>query len=1113
MYRKKALGTVLAAFMLLTFLLTDAKAAERCENWVARVESVQGTVEAREEGSTGWVPVKLNDIFCEGALIRVGENSRAALSIPDQGILRLDENSAIHFRIRKEEKEGFWVNLLKGAANFFSRTRRGLSVDTPFLNATIEGTEFFIKVTAEESFLSVFEGRVLASNSLGSLLVASGQSVKAESGTPPVRVTVVRPRDAVQWALYYPPVLHYRAKDFWGTSDRETAVRRSIELYWAGDIIGALAALEGQEAHDARFLTWRAGLFLTVGQVEAANRAIQDALEAEPSNAEALALQAVIAVAMNEKENGLALSQRAVDLDPSSPAGWVALSYARQAAFDLEGALASLEQAVRVDPQNALAWARLAELQLSFRYLDRSLDAAQRAVELNPRLSRTQTVLGFAHLMKINTREAREAFNRAILLDQADPLPRLGLGLAMIRDGDLEEGRQSIEVAVALNPNNSLIRSYLGKAYFEEKREKQAAQQLNIAKELDPKDPTPWLYDGILKQTLNRPVEALESIEKSIDLNDNRAIYRSRLLLDEDLAVRSVNLARIYDDLGFQWLALKEGWNSLSLDPANFSVHRFLADSYFSLPRHEIARVSELLQAQLLQPLNLMPIQPQLGESNIPFPTSAGHRDPSYNEYTPLFVRNQFTLLTDGMGGEKGTFAEDVVHSGLIGRFSYSLGQFHSETDGLRPNNQQVNNIYDVFAQMSVSPMTSIQAEYRRTDSDLGNPLFLFDPSLFSLSFNERLDTETFRFGFRHSFQPNSDLVGSFMYRTDEFHNSDGPFSIDIDASGYGIEIQHLYRSKLINVISGAGQFNVDLDRVITFFGPPSPTSNNTLHNNFYVYSHWNYPEKIIWTLGFSADFMEGGSFDHDVSHFNPKLGLSWKIFPATTLRAAVFRTLKRTLLTNQTIEPTQIAGFNQFFDEPSDGTEAWRYGIGLDQRLTSHLSIGAEFSGRDLTVPTTDIRSGLPITEQGDSSESLARAYFYWTPHRQIALGPEYQYELVKFGPNIPRDSISRLETHRWILGTSFFHPLGFYANLRPTIIFQDGEFRNSQFEPLTFGDSTFFVMDAAIGYRLPKRLGLVEAQAQNLFDNSFRFQDTDARNPTITPDRFVVLRWTLSF
>ena len=226
-------------------------------------------------------------------------------------------------------------------------------------------------------------------------------------------------------------------------------------------------------------------------------------------------------------------------------------------------------------------------------------------------------VSGFAFLAQVKTAESRAAFETAIELDNADPLSRLGLGLAIIRDGDLDAGGREIEIAASLDPNNSIVRSYLGKTYFEEKRTDLDGREYAIAKELDPNDPTPWFYDAIRKQTINRPVEALQDMQKSIELNDNRAVYRSRLLLDQDLAARSASLGRIYNDLGFQQLGLVEGWKSVNTAPSDYSAHRLLADLYAALPRHEIARVSELLQSQLLQPINITPVQPQLAESNL----------------------------------------------------------------------------------------------------------------------------------------------------------------------------------------------------------------------------------------------------------------------------------------------------------------------------------------------------------------------------------------------------------------------------------------------------------------------------------------------------------------
>ena len=57
------------------------------------------------------------------------------------------------------------------------------------------------------------------------------------------------------------------------------------------------------------------------------------------------------------------------------------------------------------------------------------------------------------------------------------------------------------------------------------------------------------------------------------------------------------------------------------------------------------------------------------------------------------------------------------------------------------------------------------------------------------------------------------------------------------------------------------------------------------------------------------------------------------------------------------------------------------------------------------------------------------------------------------------------------------------------------------------------FFVLDASVGFRLPERLGIISIEARNLFDEDFRFQDSDLANPRFIPDRVIMARFTLSF
>ena len=61
--------------------------------------------------------------------------------------------------------------------------------------------------------------------------------------------------------------------------------------------------------------------------------------------------------------------------------------------------------------------------------------------------------------------------------------------------------------------------------------------------------------------------------------------------------------------------------------------------------------------------------------------------------------------------------------------------------------------------------------------------------------------------------------------------------------------------------------------------------------------------------------------------------------------------------------------------------------------------------------------------------------------------------------------------------------------------------------------GEDSFWIMDAVIGYRLPKRSGIFTIEAKNLFDEHFRFQDINLGNPLIQPDRLILAKLTLSF
>ncbi|MEA1991086.1 MAG: FecR domain-containing protein [Thermodesulfobacteriota bacterium] len=1125
--------------VLAGYIVPGVVAAQTCEEWAGKIVSVQGEVYARRAGETQWLPAKMNDTYCPGDMIQTQGQSRAAIVLRNETILRLDQKTTISFS-KLEKEQPSMLDLVTGAVHFFSRFPRGLKVVTPFVNAAVEGTEFFIRVEGDQTLLSILEGQVAATNKAGRLILSRAESAVAQAGQAPVPRVVVNPRDAVKWALYYPPVLDYRPADFGSDTGWQAKVRRSIEFYWNGDLTSAFSGLEGvpEDIQDPRFFTYRAGLLLTVGCVDEAGVDIKKALNLDPSDSQTIALQSIIAVVQNQRDQALDLASKAVELAPKSPVARVALSYAQQADFDLLGALASLKEAVELGPENALAWSRLSELWLSFGDLDKALEAAKKAVVLNPNIARAQTVLGFSYLTQIKIRDAKNAFEKAIKLDQAAPLPRLGLGLAKIRHGDLKAGREEIEIATSLDPDNSLIRSYLGKAYYEEKRDKLAQNQFAMAKELDPQDPTAWFYDAIRKQTINRPVEALYDLQKSIELNDNRAVYRSKLMLDSDFAARSSSLARIYNNLGFQQRGLVEGWNSVNTDPTNFSAHRLLADSYAVLPRHEIARVSELLQSQLLQPINITPIQPALAESNLFLISAQGPAAAGFNTFNPLFNRNQTTLQASGLWAENDTWGGEGIVSGIYNKLSLSAGYSHFKTDGWRENADQDDDIANIFAQYELSYKTSLQTEYRYRSTQKGDLTLRFDPDYFYPDFQEKDEINSIRFGLRHSFSPGSIFLSSFMYQgkeTDWKNRIDVPEGIPsfpgallriepdvvIDEDAYNGEVQHLFRSDYISFTSGAGYFSINGEekenKKVSIILPPPFTDSSTSfplnekrsldvhHTNLYLYSHINFPENVVFTIGASADFFNSDFSDtEDRNQVNPKFGVTWNPFPVTTLRAAAFRVLKRTLITNQTLEPTQVAGFNQFYDDATS-TASWLYGLALDQKFTQNIFGGVAVSKRDLDVPAP-VNESFP-DERVDWEEHFRRAYLYWTPFKWVALNAEYLYEKFDYADEFSLGA-RKVTTQRVPLGLKFFHPSGLNAMLKGTYYNQDGNFLPLLMDQLpenfVSDDERFWLFDVSLSYRLPKRYGLITVGANNLFGEEFKYYDTDPLNPSIRPDRF---------
>jgi hypothetical protein len=552
-----------------------------------------------------------------------------------------------------------------------------------------------------------------------------------------------------------------------------------------------------------------------------------------------------------------------------------------------------------------------------------------------------------------------------------------------------------------------------------------------------------------------------------------------------------------------------------------------LAEAYQPIRRYETARVSELLQSQLLQPAASAVLEPRLGEARIPFPQVVGPMTPSFHEFNSLFARDGHLLSLGGVVGEQDTTGDEALYAYRRGSRTVQFGQFYYDTAGHRPNADLRQKSLSAFYQDDINAKNSWQLEGRTSRVESGDVRLQFDPAAFFPTERREIDADAVRIGLRHSASPDSTWLFSFIAS-----ERDEDIAQSITFPGLSVELkqefrtrtkvgefQYLGRWRALDAIAGAGYVrNHDSDRAIetvTFDPlPPFPPTetfgeSDADHANAYVYALWRGPGGSTVTTALAVD-----DYEDDVRfsqrRTSPKLGVVVPLSGGTTLRAAAFRSVKRLLTTNQTLEPTQVAGFNQLFDDVNE-TRSERIGAAVDQRFSRTVFAGVELTSRELEVPI--LGPGNMLVRWEEWNERLHRAYASWLVTPRFGAGIEYVYDYQRreLPPGVGDIFPTRMTTHYTPATVTYHHPRGPFVVLRATHVSQDVHV----VDPVgteTSGEDHFWIADLSLGMRLPRRWGSVSLDVLNLFDEQFRYQDTDLlgtpRIPLFQPERLVLLR-----
>lgn len=855
----------------------------RCDNSAATLESVEGVVEWTVTDGQ-WQQAARGDSFCYGDKIRVLEQ-RAALRLANDTVVRLRENSVV--TLMPEEK-GFWVELLQGAGHFLSRTPKQLTIKAAYLNAAIDGTEFVVITDDQRDRVAVFEGDVRVFNRYGEVRLTEGTETSATATTAPDPARSIRLRDAAEWILYYPPLIIQNQRT------AEIAALMARERY--ADALKVLT----QQHMTAEDASLAASLALVSGQPSEADRLISLALQQNPQSPDALALQALKTLTGGDDQTALSQTTALLQNDSQNVSVLLAHAYALQSQGKIEEALEVNRRALSLSPDNLFILARTAELELSTGNTRAARKLIDRALQKAPNHSRLNTLAGFIALNRFTNKEAQAYFHTAINSSDSEPLARLGLALALIQKGKIEEGRAEMEMAVLLDPGSSLLRSYLGKTYAAQDQNDWADTQYQLAKNLDPNDPTPWFYQAHLKHEENKPGEALRLITTAIEKNDNRAVYRSRMLLDSDAVARSVNLTNIYKASGFDQTAINTAALSAFDNPTDFAAHQALIAAYSDDPKAQILRSQETFKKRLLSPIGAKELPVGTGEIGLEIYPWASPGKAGAHEHTQLFTQRGISGSVTSTFGTQGSYGYDWLIQGIGQSLSISAGQYDYQSDGYRHNNDVNIHINEGNVHHQITDSSKLFLQFFSIDEksgDLGNSP---NSPLFADNIRSQNSSKRYIVGILHRISEDSSAIFTASKVQAETYDAEtSDYSLNIRRSPESDQLEAVYIGDINNYLFQIGgqmqrfKYAGNIEYITPTNTFDIPDTENSKYRTIYTSISSPSPSSLRASISAGMVNIDIDNPDFQISNTeaNYKLGALWNPSQRTLINLAHWKT------------------------------------------------------------------------------------------------------------------------------------------------------------------------------------------------------------------------------
>jgi hypothetical protein len=239
-----------------------------------------------------------------------------------------------------------------------------------------------------------------------------------------------------------------------------------------------------------------------------------------------------------------------------------------------------------------------------------------------------------------------------------------------------------------------------------------------------------------------------------------------------------------------------------------------------------------------------------------------------------------------------------------------------------------------------------------------------------------------------------------------------------------------------------------------------------------------------------------------------PKLGVIWRPMGNTTIRAAYFSMIQRPLPAAQTLEPVQVAGFSQMYDDPF-GTVSDQVAGAIDVKLGHRLHVGASAVSREMDIPF------FPSNVTTPWSDDQVAGYIRWLPTNRLVLSLEaISEDFERSQQNQGTGAFLSLSQLRAPATIQWFSPSGLSAAFRVTYLRQDGIFCAAGAATCDLpGYEETTIADVGLSYRFPRRLGSLSVDVLNILDEQFRYQSVDTAKLVPFTGRAIFARVSLAF